>query len=152
MVGRCQYTCNPNLYDAYYQAQVGNGLPVFIGGRTSQRGNGLGNVLSGLFRSAVPLLKQTGKAILKEGAKTGLKVAGDVLSGQNVKDAASQRAREAGKRLYTQAIGQLSGNKKRKRSSSPSSAAAAYIKPRHSAVGPYKRKKKVKKRVKDIFQ
>ena len=56
------------------------------------RGRGLGSLLSGLVRSAVPLLKSGGKALLKEGAKTGMQLAQYVLSGQNLKSAAKQRA------------------------------------------------------------
>ena len=71
MVGHCHYKHDGRLYEDYYQTQVGHGLPVFIGGK-STRGRGLGNLLGGLFRSVVPLLKSGGKALLKEGAKTGM--------------------------------------------------------------------------------
>ena len=56
---RVRYTPNRHLYDEYY-SQTGRGYPVYIGG---MRGAGLGSVLSGLFRSAVPLLKKGGKAL-----------------------------------------------------------------------------------------
>ena len=56
------------------------------------RGRGLGSLLSGLVRSAVASLKSGGKALLKEGAKTGMQLAQYVLSGQNLKSAAKQRA------------------------------------------------------------
>ena len=71
MVGRCHYKHDGRLYEDYYRTQVGHGLPVFIGGK-STRGRGLGNLLGGLFRSVVLLLKSGGKALLKEGAKTGM--------------------------------------------------------------------------------
>ena len=103
---RYPYQCNRRLYEDYYQKQVGHGLPVFIGG-TSLRGRGLGSLLSGLVRSAVPLLKSGGKVLLKEGAKTGMQLAQDVLSGQNLKSATKQRAQEAGKRLFHQAVGRV---------------------------------------------
>ena len=76
------YRPNPALYDAYYTTQVGHGLPVYVGGL---RGRGLGSILGGLLRTAVPLLKRGGKALLKEGIRSGLGVAQDVLSGQNIK-------------------------------------------------------------------
>ena len=69
------------------------------------RGYGLGNVLGGLFRVAAPLLKKGGKALLKEGAKTGLGVLSDVLSGNSLKTAAKNRSRVAGKRLIGQMLG-----------------------------------------------
>ena len=59
------------------------------------------------MRSAVPRLKSGGKYLLKEGAKTGMHLAQDVLSGQNLKSAAKQRAQEAGKRLFYQAVGRV---------------------------------------------
>ena len=99
MVARCSYQCNGRLYDDHYQAQVGHGLPVFVGAHL-MRGRVLGSLLGGLIRSAVPLLKSGGKALLQEGAKTGEQLAGDVLSGQSFKSAAKQRAQEAEKRLF----------------------------------------------------
>ena len=71
MVGRCHYKHDRRLYEDYYRTQVGYGLPVFTGGK-STRGRRTGNLLGGLFRSVVPLLKSGGKALLKEGAKTGM--------------------------------------------------------------------------------
>ena len=71
------------------------------------RGRGIGSVLSGLFRTAVPLLKSGGKAILKEGAKTGLQVAQDLLAGKNFGTAIKRRGKGAGQRLVKKAIGQF---------------------------------------------
>ena len=105
-MGRCPYQCNRRLYEDYYQKQVGHGLPVFVGG-TAMRGRGLGSLLSGLVLSAVPRLKSGGKAVLKEGAKTGMQLAQDVLYGQNLKSAAKQRAQEAGILLFYQAVGRV---------------------------------------------
>ena len=85
---------------------MGHGLPVFVGG-TAMRGRGLGSLLSGLVLSAVPRLKSGGKAVLKEGAKTGMQLAQDVLYGQNLKSAAKQRAQEAGILLFYQAVGRV---------------------------------------------
>ena len=84
-MGRYPYQCNRRLCEEYYQKQVGHGLPVFVGG-TAMRGRG--SLLSGLVFSAVPRLKSGGKSLLKEGAKTGMHLAQDVLSGQNLKSAA----------------------------------------------------------------
>ena len=51
----------------------GSGLPVYKG-YASQYGHGLGNVLGGLVRSAIPLVaplvKSAGKELLLKGAKT----------------------------------------------------------------------------------
>ncbi|GFR61127.1 Gypsy retrotransposon integrase 1 [Elysia marginata] len=89
------YKCNNSLYENYYLQQSGHGIPVFKG----HRGYGLGNILGGLFRVATPLLKKGGKALLKEGAKTGLGVMSDILAGQSIKTAAKNRSRQAGQRL-----------------------------------------------------
>ena len=98
---RVPYRPNNQLYDDYFKSQVGHGLPVYIG-----RG-GLGNVLSGLFRSVIPIMKRGGKALLKEGVKTGLNVAKDVLEGSNVKQAVKRRATQAGQRMVDKALGQV---------------------------------------------
>ena len=51
----------------------GNGLPVYQG-YASQYGYGLGNVLGGIIRSAIPIVtpivKNAGKELLLAGAKT----------------------------------------------------------------------------------
>ena len=98
---RVAYKPNSAAYDDYFKNQVGHGLPVFIG-----RG-GLGNVLSGLFRSVIPIMKRGGKALLKEGVRTGLGVAQDMMEGSNFKTAAKRRATEAGERMVGKAIAQM---------------------------------------------
>ena len=108
MVRHCPYHSSSKLYEDYYGQQVGHGLPVFVGGRT-YRGHGLGNILAGIGRAVVPLLKKGGKVLLKEGAKTGIKVAQDVLSGQKFGTSIKQRANQAGKRLFNQAVEHASG-------------------------------------------
>ena len=103
---RQPYRPNPASYELYYRNQIGHGLPVFRGG---MRGHGLGSVLSGLLRSAVPLLKKGGRALLKEGLRSGVSVVEDVLAGKNVKTSAKQHVKSSGKRLLNQAIGQFKG-------------------------------------------
>ena len=56
-----------------------------------------------------PTFEKWRQSLLKEGARTGMRVAQDVLSGQNIKSAMKQRARQAGKRLFNQAVGQVAG-------------------------------------------
>lgn len=96
-------------YEDYYCSQAGHGLPVFIG-RRHMRGRGLGSLLGGIGRSLIPLLKSGGKALLKEGARTGMQVAQNVLAGQNIKSAMKQGARQGGKRLLHGAIGHVTGS------------------------------------------
>ena len=108
MTHRCEYRCCPKLYEDYYSNQVGHGLPVFVGG-PSFRGHGLGSLLAGIGRAVVPLLKRGGKALLKEGARTGLQVAHDVMSGQRVWAALKQRTSQAGRRLAKRALSSATG-------------------------------------------
>src|SRR5688572_1989982 len=64
-------------------------MPVFQGSR-GQRGHGFGSVLSGLFRSAMPMLKRIGKQALT----TGTHIASDMLGGKNFNEAAQTRVRQ----------------------------------------------------------
>ena len=102
------YRGDQRSYDNYYSSQVGHGLPVFVGARV-QRGHGLGNLFSGLIRAAMPLVKSGVKALGKQGLKTGMQIAGDVLGGQKPKQAVQRRAKQAGTRLVGQALGQWQG-------------------------------------------
>ena len=85
-------------YNDYYTRQAGGALPYFVGARV-QRGHGLGSLFGGLIRSAMPLIKRGAVALGKGALKTGLRIADDVMSGQNIKTAAKRRATDAGKDL-----------------------------------------------------
>src|SRR6187401_2604060 len=78
------------MYEDYYLRQSGSGLPVFQGSR-GQRGHGLGSMLSGLFPSAIPMLKRGLATFGKHALKTGLEIAGDVVDGSSFKDSAKAR-------------------------------------------------------------
>ena len=84
--------------------QVGNGAMAYFHGAPVQRGYGLGGLLSGLWRSAVPLLKRGAKAVGKTLLSSGMDVAGDVLSGKNLKTSVKSRAKEATDQLTNQAV------------------------------------------------
>jgi len=77
-------------YEDYYLQQSGSGLPIFQGSR-GQRGHGLGSMLSGLFRSAVPMIKRGIATFGKHALKTGLEIASDVADGASFKDSAKAR-------------------------------------------------------------
>lgn len=94
------------MYDDYYQRQVGHGMPYFSGTRV-QRGHGLGNIFSGLVRAAMPLVKSGMKALGKQGLKTGMQIAGDVLQGRKPRRAARRRTKQAGKQLLSRALQQF---------------------------------------------
>jgi len=86
-----RYCCDASrsLYTDYYVNQAGNGRPVFQGAR-GQRGHGFGSVLSGLFRSAMPVLKRIGKQALT----TGAYIASDLLGGKSFDESARTRVRQ----------------------------------------------------------
>lgn len=86
-----RYCCDAqkSLFTDYYVNQAGGSLPVFQGSR-GQRGHGFGSVLSGLFRSAVPMLKRIGKQALT----TGAYIASDMLGGKKFDEAAKTRVRQ----------------------------------------------------------
>ena len=71
-------------YNYYYARQAGGALPYFVSARY-QRGHGLGSLFSGLVRSAMPLIKRGAVAVGKGAAKTGVRIADDVVSDQSIK-------------------------------------------------------------------
>ena len=87
-------------YDDYYTRQVGGALPYFTGARV-QRGHGFGSLFSGLLRSVAPLIKRGALALGKRALTTGAQIAGDVVSGQNIKKATKRRATAAGRALMS---------------------------------------------------
>ena len=81
-------------YNDYYARQAGGALPYFAGAQY-KRGHGLGSLFGSLLRSAMPLIKRGAVALGKGALKTGVRIAGDVLSGQNIKTAAKRRVTDA---------------------------------------------------------
>lgn len=106
-----------NLYDRYYVQQAGNGLDVY-GGVSSQKGHGLGSILGGLFRGAMPILKNVGKVLGKKILSSGLAVANDVASGVNVKKSLKRRATEGALSL----LGPEQSNKRSRATDKPISS------------------------------
>jgi len=137
---KTKYCCDASksLYTDYYVNQTGNGaLPVFQGMR-GQRGQGFGSVLSGLFRSAMPMLKRVGKQALT----TGAYIASDLLGGKSFGESAKTRVREGIKSfLPPENDSEQTGGGRRRR--------AIYSGKRKRGVS--KRKPKSKKKRRDIF-
>ncbi len=106
---------DPHFLNQYYLKQVGSGMPFYRGSTGLQKGYGLGGLLGGLFRSAMPLLKKGAAAIGKQALHTGLEIAEDVMGGQNVKSAAKKRIKQAGKQLGSKAIRKIQTGKGKKR-------------------------------------
>ncbi len=91
-----------SLYEEYYVSQGGNGMNVFQGARV-QRGHGFGSFLSGLFRSALPILKSGAKVLGKQVLRTGLQIANDVVEGQSFCDSSRRRIPEGIKSFVSSA-------------------------------------------------
>ena len=90
-------------YHDYYIHQAGKGYPVFAG-RIYQRGHGLGSIFGGLFKTALPVLKKGAKTLGREALKMGLNIAGDVVQGRNIKQAAEARLKSTGQNLFQKAM------------------------------------------------
>jgi hypothetical protein len=109
---------NDNPYIQYYYDQAGSGVAGFEGVQY-QRGHGFfGRLFGSIIR---PLLGYLGKL----GLSTGVNVASDYLEGKNIKEAAQDRLKEAGKTALAAGIkrGETflqtgKGRRKRKRKAS----------------------------------
>lgn len=119
----------------------GRGLPYFAG-PVYQRGHGLGSLFRGLFRFAMPFIKQGASTIGRQALQTGIQVAGDVLDRKPIQESLRSRVREAGDVLKLKAANKvnqlLTGSGKRR---------ARKRKSQSVRFGPPDRKRKVH----DIF-
>ena len=80
-------------YHDYYIHQAGKGYPVFAG-RRYQRGHGLGSIFGGLFKAC--FVEKGCKDPRTRGFKKRLNIAGDVVQGRNIKQAAKSRLKSTG--------------------------------------------------------
>ena len=145
------------MYEKYYANQSGNGMPVFVG-RRHQRGHGLGQTISGLFKRFVipfvaPRAKEMGKKILGNVVKTGMEVAGDVFSGRSAKESLKERGLAGIKRTFGDIVRQSPSDNNRVDITAAAAAAAAAPKRSKHVAKKKKNKKKVvvKPKSKDIF-
>ena len=95
---RKQFCCDASraLYEDYYTRQSGSEVPVFYGACT-QRGHGLGSILGGLFRRALPFLS-SGAKILGQQAMT---VSSDMIDSKSFQDSAKSRLKKGIKTFVT---------------------------------------------------
>ena len=113
-----QFCCDASrdLYEKYYLDQSGGGVTNVFSGSRGQRGHGLGSMLSGLFRGAVPLLRRGLNTFGKHALKTGIDIASDVSEGRGVKESAKRRVKEGIKRFASNPFGSnQSGSGKRRK-------------------------------------
>lgn len=94
-------------FENYYINQCGGGGEFFTG-RRYQKGHGLGNILGGLVRATLPVLKRTAISLGKDVASTGLVQGGrlieDIIHGKPVKKSMKKRAIEGGRVLINKRI------------------------------------------------
>ena len=128
-------------YVNYYKNQAGGGDQYFRGAQV-QKGYGLGNILGGLFRSSLPMIKQGAKMLGKEALKTGVGIVADTLDGQRVKTAAKKRARQAGLNVTSRVMQQLSN---------PSTPKKIPLKRKATGTSGRKAPSKRRRRTLDIF-
>ena len=90
-------------YTEYYLRQAEG--KDYGGGYTSssQKGDGLGSFLGGLFRRVLPLFKSGAKALGKGALSTGVNLLRDAITGKSMKDSMRTRITEAGGNLTTKA-------------------------------------------------
>ena len=131
-------------FKAYYLNQALNGLPSFQGS-PYQRRYGLGGIYLKIFRyivkeHALPVAKNLGKDLLK----TATNVANDAINGEDVGESAKKRFRETLKN-YSDKIGFHEGQGLKLK---PGLTINSHKKNKKSFN---KQKKKIKKRILDIF-
>jgi hypothetical protein len=92
-----------NPYTSYYVNQVGTGIPAFQGIRY-QRGHGF---FGRIFSSVVPFLKNLLPELGKKVLPSAVGLATDIIEGQNVKQSALNRLKQAGTDVAEETIDQI---------------------------------------------
>ena len=105
------------LYEDYYKRQSEGEVPVFYGART-QRGHGLGSILGGLIRRALPFLSSEAKIL----GQQAMNVASEMIDGKSFQDSAKSRLKIGIKTFLTSnpIIPQSGSGVRRKRCRQPS--------------------------------
>lgn len=91
-------------------------IPIFTGSRY-QKGHGIGNLFSGVFRAALPLVKKGALALGKTALQTGINIAKDSIQGKDIKLAFQDNLKETGNNILTKSTkysAKNNPNKKRK--------------------------------------
>ena len=98
-------------YADHYSRQIGGG---FYAGVKRQQGYGLGGLLAKLGRFVLPILKPVAKSIRKQAIRSGVQMAGDILDGQNPKQAFKQNLKQGTKKLFQKVVKKKPVKRKRK--------------------------------------
>ena len=98
-----------NPYVDYYARQAGGEVGDVFRGASYQRGHGIGNFLSNIFRTVFPLFKSGAKAIGKQALDAGFGVLRDQINRKPLKQSLKERMRSAGDNLMRQAESKIDG-------------------------------------------
>jgi hypothetical protein len=90
-----------NQYDRYYMDQAGSGMAHYKGTPNMRGHGGIGQFLSGLFRSVMPMFRSGARALGREALRTGSNVVSDLLHDKPFKHSLKSRLREGGTNLHT---------------------------------------------------
>lgn len=110
-----------NPYSSYYSNQVGSGLGGFQGLRY-QKGHGFFGKLFG--NTILPFFKQLLPSLVKRLLPSGIGLAQDIFSGENVGQSAKKRLREVGENVADETLNvlksrfQKGGKRKRRHTTS----------------------------------
>jgi hypothetical protein len=141
-----------DVYTLYYLQQAEGRY----GGQfhaASQKGDGLGQFLGGLFRRIFPLLSSGAKALGREAFSTGVGLLKDAMNGRPMKESMRERVTQAGSNLTTKAATKMEsmvGNGYKKRKRKPRSQSRKGIK-RRKVARSRKQKRKPRRKQRDIF-
>lgn len=102
----------PELYKQYYLSQAQRGGGAYFSGKLfqqgyGQRGRGIGSILGGLFKRALPFLSSASKTIGKAALKTGANVLADTVEGRDFGNSLRNRMRETSGELKRNAANQV---------------------------------------------
>lgn len=134
------YQADVNQLVRLYNPQVGRGLDdglvYYKSSYKRQRGAGLGSILGSIARRLIPIARNilwpaAKKYVLPHATAAAKQVAGDVLSGRNVKESIKDHGKQALKGIGEQIISQSGSGRHRRR-----------IKPRKRKLTQIKRKSK----------
>ena len=95
-------------YGAYYtKSQFGHGILPAYGGVARQRAHGIGSIIAGLLRGAVPMLSSIGRTAAKTAGtallSTGAGVLSDVMAGKPLKKSVNKHVRGQSQALLKRA-------------------------------------------------
>lgn len=100
-------------WNLFFANQQGGSL--YFQGLPYQRGYGIGSLFASLYRYLLPIGKEVGKAIGKEGLQTTARVLSNVVEGVNPKNAIQVETKEGLRKLLKQGSEKLQKGQGRKK-------------------------------------